>query len=51
MWIHHLKATFRNMIRHKGYAFLNIFGLAVGMACCLLVVLFVRDELGFDRYH
>jgi hypothetical protein len=34
MWIHHLKVTLRNIIRHKGYAFLNIFGLAAGMACC-----------------
>ncbi len=39
------------MIRYKGYAFLNIFGLAVGMACCILIGLWVLDELSYDRFH
>jgi putative ABC transport system permease protein len=51
MWIHHLKITLRNIIRHKGYAFLNIFGLAAGMACCILIGLWVLDELNHDRFH
>jgi len=51
MWIHHLKVTIRNIIRHKGYAFLNIFGLAAGMACCILIGLWVLDEMNFDRFH
>jgi putative ABC transport system permease protein len=51
MWIHHLKITIRNIIRHKGYAFLNIFGLAAGMACCILIGLWVLDELNYDRFH
>jgi len=51
MWIHHLKVTMRNIIRHKGYAFLNIFGLATGMACCILIGLWVLDELNYDRFH
>lgn len=51
MWIHHLKVTLRNIIRHKGYAFLNIFGLATGMACCILIGLWVLDELNYDRFH
>lgn len=51
MWIHHLKVTIRNIIRHKGYAFLNIFGLAAGMACCILIGLWVLDELNHDRFH
>ncbi len=51
MWIHHLKVTIRNIIRHKGYAFLNIFGLAAGMACCILIALWLLDELNFDRFH
>ena len=51
MWIHHLKVTIRNIIRHKGYAFLNIFGLAAGMACCILIGLWVLDELNYDRFH
>ena len=35
----------------KGYAFLNIFGLATGMACCILIGLWVLDELNYDRFH
>ena len=51
MWIHHLKIAIRNIIRHKGYAFLNIFGLTAGMACCILIGLWVLDELNYDRFH
>ncbi len=51
MWIHHLKIALRNIIRHKGYAFLNIFGLATGMACCILIGLWVLDELNYDHFH
>jgi putative ABC transport system permease protein len=51
MWIHHLKINIRNIIRHKGYAFLNIFGLAAGMACCILIGLWVLDELNYDLFH
>jgi putative ABC transport system permease protein len=51
MWIHHIKVTVRNILRHKGYAFLNIFGLAAGMACCILIGLWVLDELNYDRFH
>jgi len=43
--------TFRNIGRHKGYAFINIAGLAVGMACCLLIFLWVNHEWSYDRYH
>ena len=39
-------------IRHqKGYSFINIFGLAIGLACCLFIFLYVSNELSFDRYH
>ncbi|MBN1222005.1 MAG: ABC transporter permease [Candidatus Aminicenantes bacterium] len=51
MWSHHLKIILRNIIRHKGYAFLNIFGLAAGMTCCILIGLWVLDELHYDRFH
>ena len=43
--------TFRNIARHKGYAFINIAGLAVGLACCLLIFLWVKHEWSYDRYH
>ncbi|NOR15615.1 MAG: FtsX-like permease family protein, partial [Candidatus Aminicenantes bacterium] len=41
----------RNLARHKGYSFINITGLAIGMACCILILLWVQDELSFDRFH
>jgi putative ABC transport system permease protein len=51
MFKNYLKVALRNIIRHKGYAFLNIFGLAIGMACCILIGLWVLDELNYDRFH
>ena len=47
----YLKITIRNIKRHKGYSFINISGLAIGMACCILILLWVKDELNFDRFH
>ena len=41
----------RNLLRYKGYSFINICGLAVGMACCILILLFVQYELSYDRFH
>ncbi len=51
MFKNYLKIALRNIRRHKGYAAINIAGLAVGMACTLLILLWVQDELGFDRFH
>jgi ABC-type antimicrobial peptide transport system permease subunit len=47
----YLKITLRNINKYKGYSSINILGLAVGMACCILIILWVRDELSFDRFH
>ncbi|MBN1222684.1 MAG: ABC transporter permease [Candidatus Aminicenantes bacterium] len=47
----YLKIAVRNLERHKMYSFLNIAGLAVGIACSLLITLWVLDELSFDRFH
>lgn len=47
----YLKVAFRNIKRNKIFSFINISGLAIGMACCLLLMLFIRYELSFDRYH
>lgn len=46
-----LKVARRDMSRHKGYAAINIAGLAAGAACCLLISLYVRHELSYDDYH
>ena len=47
----YLKATLRNMGRNKVHSLINIAGLAVGMAACIIIVLFVRHELSYDTYH
>jgi putative ABC transport system permease protein len=47
----YIKVAARNLRKYKTYSFINIFGLAIGMAVCLLILLFVRDELSYDRYH
>jgi len=47
----YLKVTLRNITKHKAYSFINIAGLAIGMAASVLILLYVRDELSFDRYH
>ncbi|MEW6363434.1 MAG: ABC transporter permease [Acidobacteriota bacterium] len=47
----HLRIAWRGIIRHKGYSLINIVGLAVGMAVCILILLWVEDEISFDRFH
>jgi putative ABC transport system permease protein len=51
MFRNYLKVAFRNLWKNKGYSAINIIGLAVGLATCLLILLFVWDELSFDRFH
>lgn len=47
----YMKIALRNIKRHKGYSFINIFGLAVGIACCILIFLWVQDEFSYDKFH
>ncbi len=47
----YLKVAFRYLVNHKGYAFINVLGLSVGVACCILIMLFVKNEWSFDRFH
>src|SRR5687767_11584524 len=47
----YLKVAFRYLAKHKGYTFINVLGLGVGIACCILIMLFVKSELTFDRFH
>ncbi|MEO5562624.1 MAG: ABC transporter permease [Chitinophagaceae bacterium] len=46
-----LKIAFRNLSRNKGFSFINIFGLAVGLATCLLIMIYIFDESGYDKQH
>jgi len=51
MFNNYLKIAFRNVKKHKAYAFINIAGLAIGMACCILIISFIATELSFDQFH
>ena len=51
MFKSYFKIAFRNLLRQKLFTGLNIFGLAIGMTCSLLIFLWVRDELSFDRFN
>ena len=51
MFRNYLKIAWRNIVRRKGHAFINIGGLAVGIAVCLLIFIIVQFELSFDNYH
>src|SRR5215831_15093206 len=47
----YFKTTFRNLWKNKSYSFLNIFGLAIGIACAGLIFLWVEDELNYDQFN
>ena len=47
----YLKIALRTIKNHKGYSFINITGLAIGIACCILILLWVDEELSYDRFH
>lgn len=47
----YLKVALRNMKRHKSYSFINIAGLAIGMGCCVVLFLYIQNELSYDRFH
>ena len=51
MFKNYLKIALRNLLRHRGYTFINIVSLAIGMACCLLILFYIRNELSYDRDH
>ena len=46
-----VQIAWRNTKRHKAYSFINILGLAIGLACCTLIMLWIQHELSYDRYH
>lgn len=47
----YFKTSIRNLLKNKGYSFLNIFGLAIGIACAGLIFLWVEDELSYDQFN
>ena len=51
MFKNYLKIAYRNTKKHMGYSLINVAGLAIGMACFILILLFVFDELSYDKFH
>ena len=47
----YLRIALRSITRHKAYSIINISGLAIGMASSILILLWVRNELSYDRWH
>src|ERR1700742_575905 len=51
MFKNYFKTAFRNLARNKVYSFINIAGLSIGLACAMLIMLYVKDEVSFDRFN
>ena len=51
MFMHNFRLCLRNFKRHKTFTLVNVSGLAVGLACCMLLLLWVQDEISYDRFH
>src|SRR4051812_37025326 len=47
----YIKTILRNLMRNKSYSAINIVGLSIGLACAMLIILYTKDELSFDRFH
>src|ERR1700743_237086 len=51
MFSNYFKIAFRNLLRNKTFSAINILGLAIGLAVCMLITLFVYDELSYDTFN
>ena len=51
MLLNYIKIAIRHILRNKLYSIINILGLSIGMACAILLFLFIRDELSWDKYY
>src|SRR5215468_8839047 len=51
MLSNYVKVAIRNLLRQKGFSFINIFGLALGISCTALIGMWVFDELSYDKFH
>jgi putative ABC transport system permease protein len=51
MFKNYLKIALRNILKQKTYFLINVIGLAIGFVCCLLIFMYVQDELSYDKYH
>ena len=51
MLTNYLKTAWRNITKNKFFSAINIFGLSIALACCILMYLFIQNELSYDRFH
>ena len=51
MFKNYLKTAWRNLWRNKGFSLINISGLTIGLTCCLLIALYIQNELSFDKFE
>ena len=51
MFRSYLKTAIKNVLRDKGYAAINVLGLAIGLAACFLIILYIQQENSYDRFH
>ena len=51
MFTNYIKTSVRNLLKYKGYSFINIIGLAIGLSSAILILLFVQDEISYDKFH
>ncbi|HEY9048971.1 MAG TPA: ABC transporter permease [Ohtaekwangia sp.] len=51
MFSNYFKVAFRNILKYKFFSFINIIGMTIGVSACLLIILYVSDELSFDKFH
>src|SRR5882672_6841891 len=51
MFKNYFKTAIKNLFRNKVFSFINISGLSVGLACCMLIFLYAKDEVSYDRFH
>lgn len=51
MFRNYFKVTFRNILKHKFFAAINILGMTIGVTACLLIIIYIADELSYDQFH
>jgi putative ABC transport system permease protein len=51
MFTNYLKIAWRNLAKNKVFSFINIFGLSVGLTCCIFIALYIYHEISYDKYH
>jgi putative ABC transport system permease protein len=51
MFRHYFKIAFRSLLKSRATSFINVLGLSIGMACCIIIFLLVNKEMAYDKFH